>query len=671
MPFLHRFRIRPTCLSLLAAAGALGMAGCSNNPYPQGETASPVVYRHLAGDLRTLDPTKSYTVDEASVVDLIYGMYYRYHYLKQAPYELELVLGATEPKREVYTFADPKTGKQVRGESWTFKIKPGLRFQDDPCFPDGKGREIVAADFLLSFRRLADPAIGCPILGFVEDKILGLTEFAEQCRQRKAAGQGPDYAANVAGLKADPNDPYTFSILLNQPYPQLRYLMAMHFTAPLAHEAVAKYGDKLREHPVGCGQYTVQEYTKKQQLVLKANPNRPLEYYPTEGMPGDREAGFLEDAGKQLPLSDMVIYKFIPERITAWNLYLQGYLDRYAVTQDNFKQVMSPQGGLSAEMEKKGVKLRKVANPNTYYFSFNMDDPVFGGYTPQKRKLRQAVSLAIDTQEFIDLLFEGNGRKPEWLIPPGITGYDPAYKNPYAQPNLPRAKKLLAEAGYPDGIDPRSGDRLTLYYDNAADTPEERQFLGLLKRQIEALGIHLESRTWRDTIWQDRVDKGQFQFVGYGWFADYPDPENFTFMLYGPNRRPGPNHTNYANPKYDRLFEKMRVMDDSPERLEIIRQMREIAVEDCPWISYMHREQMGLDYSWLKNSKSHGVANDTTKYWRIDGASRARQQAAANHPNYWPTVGLLAVIALGSMPAATVIRNRRRRKVRRAPEGAS
>jgi ABC-type transport system substrate-binding protein len=671
MPLLHRFRTRSLWPLLLAVAGPLGMAGCSNNPYPPGDTASPYVYRHLAADLRTLDPTKAYTVDESSVVDLVYGMYYRYHYLKQAPYELELVLGAAEPQREPYTFADPKTGKPVRGESWTFRIKPGLRFQDDPCFPDGKGREIVASDFLLSFRRLADPAIGCPILGFVEDKIVGLTEFAEACRKRKAAGQGPDYAANVAGLQTDPKDPYTFRIVLNQPYPQLRYLMAMHFTTPLAHEAVARYGDKLREHPVGSGQYTVAEYTKKQQIVLKANPNRPLEYYPTEGMPGDREAGFLDDAGKQLPLAEEIVYKFVPERITAWNLYLQGYLDRYSVTQDNFRQVMSPQGGLSPEMKRRGVKLRKVANPNTYYFSFNMDDPVFGGYTPQKRKLRQAISLAIDTQEFIDLLFEGNGKKPEWLIPPGITGYDPAYKNPYAQPDLPRAKKLLAEAGYPDGIDPQSGDRLTLYYDNAADTPEERQFLGLLQRQIEALGVHLESRTWRDTIWQDRVDKGQFQFVGYGWFADYPDPENFTFMLYGPNRRPGPNHTNYANPAYDSLFDKMRVMEDGPERLEIIRQMREIAVEDCPWISYMHREQMGLDYDWLKNSKSHGVANDTAKYWRIDGPRRNGQQLAANHPNYWPTLGLLAVIALGSMPAATVIRNRRRRKVRREAGGAS
>jgi ABC-type transport system substrate-binding protein len=602
----------------------------------------------------------------------MYGMYYRYHYLKQAPYELELVLGAAEPKREPYTFPDPKTGKPVHGESWTFRIKPGLHFQDDPCFPGGKGREIVASDFLLSFRRLADPAIGCPILGFVEDKIIGLSDFAAACRKRKAELKlGPDFNAPVAGLQVDPHDPYTFRVLLNQPYPQLRYLMAMHFTTPLAHEAVETYGDKLRDHPVGCGQYVMTEYTKKQQIVLKANPNRPLEYYPTEGMPGDREAGLLEDAGKQLPLSDTVIFKFVPERITAWNLYLQGYLDRYSVTQDNFRQVMAPQGGLSPEMKQKGVLLQKVTTPNTYYFSFNMDDPVFGGYTPQRRKLRQAVSLAIDSQEFIDLLFEGNGRKPEWLIPPGITGYDPDYKNPYCQPDLPRAKKLLAEAGYPDGIDPKSGDRLTLYYDNTADTPEDRQFLGLLQRQVEALGIHLESRTWRDTIWQDRLDKGQFQFVSYGWFADYPDPENFTFLLYGPNQRPGPNHTNYKNPEYDRLFEQMRVMEEGPARVEVIRKMRAIAVEDCTWIPYMHREQMGLDYDWLKNSKSHGVANDVTKYWRIDGKRRDAQQVAWNQPNYWPILGLLALVGAGSMPAVSVIRNRRRRKVRREAGGAN
>ncbi|MGV3721397.1 MAG: ABC transporter substrate-binding protein, partial [Actinomycetota bacterium] len=462
----------------------------------------------------------------------------------------------------------------------------------------------------------------------------------------------------------DPKDPHSFRILLNQPYPQLRYLMAMHFTTPLAHEAVAKYGKMLRDHPVGCGPYMVKEYAKKQQLVLTVNPNRTPEHYPTQGAPGDAEAGLLVDAGKQLPLADTVIFKFIPERITAWNLYLQGYLDRYFVTQDNFRQVVAPTGGLTDEMKQKGVVLSKVATPNTYYFGFNMTDETFGGITPAKRKLRQAIALAIKPQEFIDLLFEGNGTAPEWLLPPGIAGYDAKFRNPYQRADLDRAKRLLAEAGYPEGIGP-DGNRLALTFDNRDDTPEDRQFTGLLTRQIEALGVRLESRTSRDVIWQDRVDKGDFQFVAYGWFADYPDPENFLFLLYGPNRRPGPNHTAYRNPEYDKLFEQMRAMDDGPERIAIIEKMRAIAVEDCPWIPYMHRAQLGLDYDWLKNGKSHGIANDITKYWRVDGARRAERQAAWNQPNFLPAIALALGVTLLSLPAAAVVRKRRRRKVRR------
>jgi len=641
------------------------LAGCSNNPYPDGESASPTLYRRLQAELRTLDPTKSYTVDEASVVDLIYPSYYRYHYLRQDPFELELYLGAEEAKREPYSYTDPKTGKTARGESWTFKIKPGMHFQNDPCFPAGKGREIVPADFLYSFKRMADPAIGCPILGFLQDKVIGLEEYADACRKRKDEGLGPDLNANVPGLQLDPKDPHTFRVLLNQPYPQLRYLMAMHFTSPLAHEAVSEYGKLLRDHPVGCGPYVLTEYTKKQQIVLEKNPNRVPEYYPTEGGAGDAEAGLLADAGEQLPLADKVIFRFIPERITAWNLYLQGYLDRYSVTQDNFRQVMGASGqGLTQEMKDKGVLLSKVSTPNVYYLGFNMTDDTFGGYTPERRKLRQAVALAIKPQEFIDLLFEGNGTAPEWLLPPGIVGFDDKYRNPYQRADLNRAKQLLAEAGYPEGIGP-DGNRLVLTFDNRDDTPEDRQFTGLLTRQIEALGLKLESRTSRDVIWQDRVDKGDFQFVAYGWFADYPDPENFLFLLYSPNKRPGPNHTAYRNPEYDKLFEQVRTMDDGPQRLAIIEKMREIAVEDCPWIPYMHRAQLGLDYDWLKNGKSHGMANDITKYWRIDGTRRAQRQAEWNQPNYLPSIALLLGVTLASIPAAAVVRNRRRRKVRR------
>lgn len=672
---LRRALQRGLALGAVALA-TLAAAGCSNNPYPPGQSAGSVIYRALETDLRTLDPSIAYTVRESAIVDLIYPSYFRYHYLKQAPYVLELNLGAEEPRREPYVYTDPDTGKRVQGESWTFRVKPGLRFQDDPCFPGGKGREIVGADFLYSFRRMADPTLDppCPVVSFVDDKIIGFREYVQRNRKRHEAKQPPDYSSPVAGLQLDPNDPYRFRILLNQPYPQLRYLMAMHFTTPLAHEAVTTYsggrngkeGVRLSDHPVGCGPYLLESYIKKRHLTLRANPNRPPEYYPSDAGPGvDPE--LLRHAGRQLPLAERIHFTFQRESVTIWNLFLQGYLDRWGVTQENMQQAMSRQGDLSPAMKARGIELTRTSQPNLYYFMFNMEDPVVGGYTEKKRKLRQAISLAVDSQAFIDLFFQGVGSQAQSPLPPGIAGYDPTYKNPYRQydPSLTRAKKLLAEAGYPGGIDPQTGERLTIYYDNTGTTAAGRQQVGLIQKQLEALGIRLESRVSRDVVWQDRVDKGEFQFIRYGWFADYPDAENFLFLLYGPNKRPGPNHASYNNPEYNRLFEQMRAMDDGPERLAIIKRMRDLAVEDAPWIPVNHDEDLLLTYNWVSGVSSHGVAYDTLKYWAVDGPRRARLQAQWNQPNFLPAVGVLVFLVVGSIPAAGVIRRHRNRRLRR------
>jgi ABC-type transport system substrate-binding protein len=665
---MRRLPVLALCFGLLA----FGLPGCSNNPYPPGETAHSVLYRVLADDPRSLDPTFSYTIDESTIVSLIYPSYFRYHYLKRDPFVLELNLGAAPPKREPYVYTEKVHGRSVqqKGESWTFRMRQDIRFQDDPCFPGGKGRAVTAADFIYSFRRMADPSVNCPILNYVADKIIGFGDYVDHNTDRLKHKQGADYQYPVAGLQLDPKDPYTFRILLNQPYPQLRYLMAMTFTTPLAHEAVERYGKELARHPVGCGPFVVTEYTPKARIVLQKNPNRYPEFYPTDGMPEDAAAGLLQDAGKPLPLVDTIVYNIIREGITSWNLFLQGYQDSAGIMQSNFQQVMSHNGELSPEMKRRGVRLQREVSANILYFCFNMDDPVFGGYTPQKRKLRQAISLAIDSQAYIDLFNQGLGRPAEFLLPPGIFGYDSNYKNPYRRYSVEHAKQLLAEAGYANGIDPKTGERLTLYFDNTGVDAGGRQFVALVTKQIEAIGVHLESRAWRANVWQDKVDHGEFQFVRYGWYADYPDAENFVMMLYGPNKRPGPNAADYNNPEYNRLFEQMRSMDDGPERLAIIRKLRDIAVEDCPWIYINHDESLALTQQWVQNVKPHPVAYDSGKYVRVDGAMRARLQAEWNRPNYLPGIVAVALLILGSLPAVSVVRQRTHRRVRRStPEG--
>lgn len=642
---------RPALCAVVAVA-ALLLSGCSNNPYPPGETASSTLYRYLTEDPKSLDPSFSYTVDEAYICDLIYPSFYKYHYLKQTPFQLVLNLGAKDPVRQ--------PAPDGKGEVWTFTLKPGLRFADDPCFPGGKGRAIDARDVVYSFQRMADPSVQCPVASFFADKVVGWRAYSDGFKARGKA----HYDDPMEGVQVDPNNPLTLRLRLSQAYPQLRYLMAMHFTTPQAREAVEKYGDEYARHPVGCGPYRMTAYQPKQRILMEVNPNRHPDLYPGDGDPGDREAGLLADAGKPLPRAQRIVYSIIKESTSRWNLFMQGYLDGETVNSNNFQQAMGSSGLLSPALRAKGIVLRKSPQVNIYYLAFNMNDATWGGLDEKHRKLRQAVSLAVDAREFIDLFRQGDGVPAQWLLPPSVFGYDKSFQNPYRTLDIERAKKLLAEAGFANGIDPKTGQKLVLGFDNTATTAAGRNQTGWLIKQIERIGIKVESRATPYNVFQDKLLKGQHQFILYGWFADYPDPENFVFLLYGPNKRPGPNSSNYANPEYDRLFEQMRAMDDGPARRALIVRMRQIAVEDCPWIPIYHEETRTLAYDWLTNVKAHPIANDFAQYRGVDFVRRAERQRAWNRPIMWPLAVLATLAALAALPAAGVVRRRINRRVR-------
>jgi oligopeptide transport system substrate-binding protein len=560
-----------------------------------------------------------------------------------------------------------KTAKKtvLKGEQYTFKLRSDIRFQDDECFPGGKGRSVTANDLLYSFKRMMDPRVQSPVASFFADKVIGWSEYSAAFEKLG----NKNYDNNFPGIQVDPKDPQTLHVYLSQPYPQLRYLMAMHFTTPQAREAVEYWKEDYKlKHPVGCGMFMLTEYRSKQRIALEANPNRYPSYFPSEGMPGDKENGALRDAGKRLPLSDKVVFTVVKEGVTAFNLFLQGYLDMSAITNTNATQVM--QGNdLSPDMKRRGVTMRKDVTASIRYGFFNMDDPDWGGYTPQKRKLRQAVALAIDTQAMIDVFNRGNGVLAQTMLPPGVYGYDPNYKNPYRvfDPNLAKAKQLLSEAGYANGIDPKTGSPLTLTMDGQTGSPETAAMFELFKRQIEKLGIKVTLVFTRYSVWQDKTNKGQFQFCPiYGWFADYPDPENFMFLLYSVNKAPGPNSSFYNNPAYDKLFLQMRQMEDGPERFDIIQKMQKIATEDSPVIPLYHDVSFSLSQAWVRNSNSHPISNDDSQYRAIDVPLRNEKQAEWNRPNLVPLWFGLVVLIAGIAPAVRVIGQRTNRKVRRA-----
>ncbi len=629
---LQRFLCCSLVLTTVFCAVVLACAGCSNDPYPPAADRK-IVYGVLGEDPHSLDPVQLGDTLSAGVAAQIYDALYEYHYLKR-PYELKPALAAEMP-----TVSED-------GLTYTIPIKQGVYFQDDSCFPDGRGREVTARDFVYSIKRLAD--VGNQPRGWwlLQGKVVGLDEFHDLSDERSTAGEPMDYAMTVEGLEAV--DRYTLRIRLKRPFPQLLYALAMNYTAAVPREAVEHYGEDFHNHPVGTGPFMLGEWSKRWRLILERNRTYRDDFYPTEGEPGDREAGLLKAAGRRLPFVDAVYYTIMYEAQPAWIYFKQGYRGVSGVSKDAFREAITPEKELTPEFRRKGVRLIKSRQPDVYYVGFNMEDDVVGA----NRKLRQAMSLAFDTQWRIENLLNGRGVSAQGPIPPGIFGYEPDYDNPYKGPDLERARGLLAEAGYPGGVD-EDGRRLTITYDIGVAGPAAEQRAQAFADDMEAIGITVRVRTntWAEFL--RKIHEGGFQVFSLGWVLDYPDPENFLQLLYGPNKAPGPNNTLYDNPRYNELFEQMRAMHNTPERLGIIQQMRDIVVEDCVWIPSVHSVSYVLVHQWVRNYKPHGITGGHLKYRDVDTELRRRRQREWNRPNY-PLLGGFLGVLLGA-PVVVVL----------------
>jgi len=613
---IHNFAFILLFAMLLAAPG-----GCSNDPYPS-PGGKKVIYAALGEDPHGLDPAQIGDTLSGAVAAQIYDALYEYHYLKRNPYELKPALAAAMPS----VSEDRLT--------YTIPIKRGVYFQDDPCFKGGKGREVTAEDFVYSIKRLADVANKPRGWWLLEGKVVGLDEFHQRSVDLLKEEERMDYESPVEGLKA--LDRYTLQIRLKEPYPQLKYVLAMTYTAATPREAVDKYKDEFQNHPVGTGPFRLAEWSKRWRLILERNPTYRDEYYPAEGAPGDREAGLLDAAGKKLPMVDEVYYTIMYGVQRAWLYFKQGYRDVSGISKDNFQEAITPNKELTGEFERMGVKLIKQVESDVYYVGFNMRDPVVGA----SKKLRQAMSLAFDTPWRIEHFMNGRGVSAQGPVPPGIFGYDPAYKNPYKGPDLEKARRLLAEAGYPGGIG-EDGKRLEINYDIGSAGPGAVQRARAFQNEMDEIGIkvNVKTNTWAEFL--RKTDKGALQVFRLGWVLDYPDPQNFLQLFYGANKAPGPNNTLYDNPEYNALYEKMKSMEDNPERLRIIRKMVGILVEDAVWIPGTHSVSYILKHQWVRNFKPHGITGGYLKYRDVDVELRRRLRRQWNRPNYTALGGIL------------------------------
>ncbi len=423
-------------------------------------------------------------------------------------------------------------------------------------------------------------------------------------------------------------------------------------------------------------------------MVLERNPNYRGEAYPAEGEAGDASASLLADAGKRMPFIDRVVFSREREGIPYWNKFLQGYYDFSGISSDSFDQAVrisvEGEAGVSPEMKAKGIKLEASVGTATRYFAFNWLDPVVGGGQvdaagrERARKLRQAISIALDWEEFISIFANGRGIPAQGPIPPGIFGfrtggeginpvvYDWADAAPRRK-SIAAAKKLLAEAGYPDGREAKSGQPLVLYLDTTDRGPGDKPRLDWYRKQFAKLDVQLEIRGTDYNRFQEKVRKGAAQIFVWGWNADYPDPENFLFLFHGAQSRAkfqGENAANYANPEYDRLFEQVKHMENGPARQALIDRMLAILREDAPWSFGFHPKDYSLHHDWVANLKPNNMARNGLKYQKIDAARRERLRAEWNRPVLWPLGLLAAVLAASAAPAVWGWRRREQSKGR-------
>jgi oligopeptide transport system substrate-binding protein len=319
----------------------------------------------------------------------------------------------------------------------------------------------------------------------------------------------------------------------------------------------------------------------------------------------------LEDAGKPLPFVDRVVVDIFVERQPMWLNFLAGNLDLSTIPKDNFSSaVVSESSGqrLQEDLIRKGIRLAREPAMDVTHVTFNLGDPVLG----KNKLLRQAMSLAYDEATFIDLFYNGRAIPAQGPIPPGISGHDPALKNPYRQFNIAKAKELLAKAGFPGGTDLPVFEYATL-----ADSTS-RQVAEYFQKMMSVLGIRIRTSAYSWPQFQEVVRNRKAQLWEQAWLADYPDGENFLQLFYGKNVSPGPNDSGYSNPRYDQLYEKAIRLPDSPRRTAIYREMVGLLVEDCPWIFGSHRLSYVLTQPWMKNYKPNDFDHSRYKYYRVD-----------------------------------------------------
>ena len=697
---------------LFVALGLFLVTSCGNNPYPdENETGAQIIYSAYSVPPKDLDPQIAYTSNDVTFLNYCYEGLFSYDYLKR-PLELVPHLAKAVPVGERL---------MVDGKErivYHFNLREKVRFIDDRCFEGGKGREVTARDLEYAFKRLADPQTNCPVLSNFH-VIRGLKEYGAQVEALTklnptlTAYEVYKRAGDLSGFKVTGR--YSFDLILDRSYPQLLYWLAMPFVSAIAHEAVTFYDGTRKspisdepmdfnKHPVGTGPYQFEweGFNSESSMVLKRNrqwwgekndqamgisrfPAQPSCVADVKNISWTKA-----NANHAVAQADFIKLYKEKEALPLFSKFTQGYYDLTVIPREKMDELLSAGGGLSSQMTEKGVRLVKDYRLDIAYMGFNMQDEVLGAPIKfkdpkleanraeellKRRKLRQALTLAINYKNFLRIFFKHSAIDAQSMIPPGIAGYAENYKNKYKvyDPKLVKAKRLLAEAGYKNGIDPKTGQPLELTYDLGKTTPTFRQRGDFIANEWAKLGIKVNVHLNDFNQFVEKVATGRYQVNLLGWAADYPDPENFLFLFYGPNSKRlskfKPNGFRYENKVYDELFDLMETLENGKTvlyqgkpytRLEIITKLKTMLEEECVTIPLSHSVNFNLYHSWLTCAKPHPQFDSKFEYYQVDSKSRAEKRKAWNKPIVWPIFIFLLAAVLFVVPAILTIKKESR-----------
>ncbi len=573
---------------LLGAAFVLALAPATRTAAQTPAAPAKKVLRYAFEVAETsLDPAKVNDLYSRTLTPHIFEGLYKYDHLAR-PIKI----------KPLTADGMPQTSSDFR--VWTIKIKPGIYFASDPAFK-GKKRELVAQDYVYSFKRIADPANKSPVWSAVEtDKMLGLNELRQSSLDKK---QPFDYGREIEGLRA--LDRYTLQIKLEEPRPRyIETLANSDILGAVARDVIEFYGDKAEEHPVGTGPFKLVQWRHSSFIAFERNPDFREMFYDAEPAADDTEGQALlaRFKGRRLPMVDRVEISVIEEEQPRWLSFVNGEADlAYRVGYQFVNQAM-PGGRVAPNLAKRGLRGYQVVEPASNYLIFNMEDPTVGGYTAEKVALRRAVGLGMDTAGEIAYAYNGQGVVAQSILLPFTSAFDPKLKSEFGDYDPPRAKALLDLFGYKDKDgdgwrDMPDGSPLVLNIATEADQ-RRRKIMEIMSKNMKALGIRTESKIaqWPENLKAARA--GKLAIWSVGGSADAPDSIG-ALARYDSREFGGQNMARFKMPEFDKLYDRLQAIADGPERLALFEQAQKIGLAYMPYKFKLNRLSTDMSYPQL------------------------------------------------------------------------